>query len=58
MTAGFFYITNFGLTEKEVNRQFAIARDFYTLPYSEKIKYRGPMEQDGKVPYQFSKRNI
>jgi isopenicillin N synthase-like dioxygenase len=51
MTAGFFYITNFGLTEKEVNRQFAIARDFYTLPYSEKIKYRGPMEQEGNIPY-------
>lgn len=39
-TVGFFYVTNFGLSEGEVDEQFAIAKDLFDLPQSEKQQYR------------------
>ena len=41
---GFFYITNFGLTQEQVDRQFAIGREFFQLPTEEKLKYRADLE--------------
>ncbi|KAK5109751.1 hypothetical protein LTR62_006591 [Meristemomyces frigidus] len=41
---GFFYITNFGLSQKEVNQQFAIGREIFKLPTEEKLKYRADLE--------------
>jgi isopenicillin N synthase-like dioxygenase len=40
---GFFYITNFGLSQEEVDEQFAIGRDIFELPMEEKLKYRADL---------------
>lgn len=42
--AGFFYITNFGLSQEEVDRQFAIGRDIFKLPMEEKLKHEADMK--------------
>ena len=36
---GFFYVHNFGISQEEVDRQFALGREFYGLPLEEKLKY-------------------
>ncbi|KXT06777.1 hypothetical protein AC578_7320 [Pseudocercospora eumusae] len=36
---GFFYVKNFGISQEEVDRQFALGREFYDLPLDEKLKY-------------------
>jgi isopenicillin N synthase-like dioxygenase len=42
---GFFYITNFGLSQAEVDEQFAIGRDIFALPMEEKMQHRAAMEK-------------
>ena len=44
---GFFYITNFGLSQEAVDHQFAIGKSLFDLPASEKIKYRADLENGG-----------
>ena len=41
---GFFYITGFGLSQEEVDRQFAIGQQFFALPTEEKVKYKADLE--------------
>jgi isopenicillin N synthase-like dioxygenase len=41
---GFFYITGFGLSQQEVDRQFAIGKEFFALPTEEKVKYKADLE--------------
>jgi hypothetical protein len=36
---GFFYVTNYDISQEEVDRQFALGREFYSLPLEEKLKY-------------------
>lgn len=36
---GFFYVTNHGLTNEQINRQYAIADAFFELSLEEKMKY-------------------
>lgn len=48
---GFFYITNFGLDQGAVDRQFAIGKELFNLPTSEKIKYRADLENGGYNGY-------
>jgi len=36
---GFFYVKNFGITQEEVDRQFALGREFYNLPLEERLKF-------------------
>ncbi|KAI9733453.1 MAG: hypothetical protein M1818_007201 [Claussenomyces sp. TS43310] len=36
---GFFYVKNFDVSQEEVDRQFALGREFYDLPREEKLKY-------------------
>ncbi|KUI67524.1 hypothetical protein VM1G_02583 [Cytospora mali] len=36
---GFFYVKNFNISQEEVDRQFALGREFYDLPIEEKLKY-------------------
>ncbi|KUJ07573.1 Clavaminate synthase-like protein [Mollisia scopiformis] len=48
---GFFYITNFGLTQEEVDPQFAIGKEFFNLPTEEKLKYRADLENGGYNGY-------
>lgn len=38
-TKGFFYVTNFGIPQEQVDRQFAIGQSLYELPLEEKLKY-------------------
>lgn len=42
---GFFYVTNFGLTQEEIDRQFAIGREFFALPEEERMQYHAPLEE-------------
>ena len=48
---GFFYITNFGLSQEDVDRQFAIGKEFFQLPTEEKLKYRADLENGGYNGY-------
>lgn len=48
---GFFYIINFGLSQEEVDEQFAIGKDFLDLPTGEKLKYRADLENGGYNGY-------
>ncbi|CAK7237402.1 hypothetical protein SEUCBS140593_009948 [Sporothrix eucalyptigena] len=50
-TIGFFYIVNFGLTQDEVDRQFAIGKSVFALPTEEKLKYRADLEHGGYNGY-------
>ncbi|CZT49000.1 related to gibberellin 20-oxidase [Rhynchosporium secalis] len=36
---GFFYVKNFGLTQQQIDKQFTLAKNFFSLPISEKEKY-------------------
>ncbi|GIJ86628.1 hypothetical protein Asppvi_005519 [Aspergillus pseudoviridinutans] len=40
----FFYVT-FGLTQEQVDRQFAIAKEFFSLPEGESRSFRAPLEE-------------
>ncbi|MCJ1471142.1 hypothetical protein MMC07_009790 [Pseudocyphellaria aurata] len=42
---GFFYATNFGLTQQDIDRQFAIGQEILELPEQEKLKYRAQLEE-------------
>lgn len=44
-TVGFFYITNIGLTQAQIDQQFAIAKEFFSLPPEEKLQYRAALEE-------------
>ncbi|KAH9904427.1 Clavaminate synthase-like protein [Xylariomycetidae sp. FL2044] len=48
---GFFYITNFGLSQEQVDRQFAIGKEVFELPTEEKLKYRADLENGGYNGY-------
>ncbi|KAI1077058.1 hypothetical protein F5B20DRAFT_280671 [Whalleya microplaca] len=48
---GFFYVTNFGLTQGQVDRQFAIGKEIFKLPTEEKLKYRADLENGGYNGY-------
>jgi isopenicillin N synthase-like dioxygenase len=49
--SGFFYIINFGLTQEEVDHQFAIGKEFFKLDTEEKLKYRADLENGGYNGY-------
>ncbi|KAE8309942.1 hypothetical protein BDV41DRAFT_567004 [Aspergillus transmontanensis] len=36
---GFFYVKNFNISQDEIDRQFALGREFYALPLEEKLRY-------------------
>lgn len=48
---GFFYIINFGLSQEEVDRQFAIGKEIFKLPTEEKLQYRAELEKGGYNGY-------
>lgn len=48
---GFFYVVNFGLTQEEVDRQFALGKTVFELPTDEKLKYRADLENGGYNGY-------
>ncbi|KAK7926569.1 Oxoglutarate/iron-dependent dioxygenase [Apiospora marii] len=48
---GFFYIVNFGLSQKQVDQQFAIGKEVFKLPTEEKLKHRADLEHGGYNGY-------
>ncbi|KAI1333613.1 hypothetical protein F5Y15DRAFT_430757 [Xylariaceae sp. FL0016] len=48
---GFFYITNFGLSQESVDRQFAIGKEIFNLSADEKLQYRAELEKGGYNGY-------
>ncbi|KAF3927951.1 hypothetical protein ABW20_dc0108655 [Dactylellina cionopaga] len=42
---GFFYITGFGLSQDQIDRQFAIAKEFFTLPEEQRVSFRAALEE-------------
>uniref|UniRef100_A0A8H7TT03 Non-haem dioxygenase N-terminal domain-containing protein n=1 Tax=Bionectria ochroleuca TaxID=29856 RepID=A0A8H7TT03_BIOOC len=48
---GFFYIVNFGLSQEDVDKQFAIGKNLFELPTEEKLKYRADLENGGYNGY-------
>ncbi|KAK6444905.1 hypothetical protein FP744_10001153 [Trichoderma asperellum] len=48
---GFFYITNLGLSQEQVDRQFSIGKGVFQLPTEEKFKYRVELEKGGYNGY-------
>ncbi|KAM0257226.1 hypothetical protein ACHAQJ_004464 [Trichoderma viride] len=48
---GFFYIINFGLSQEQVDRQFAIGKEVFQLTTVEKLKYRAELEKGGYNGY-------
>ncbi len=50
-TKGFFYLTNFGITQEEVDRQFGIGGEFYATPLEERMKARSRVEQGNSNGY-------
>lgn len=48
---GFFYVVNFGLSQEQVDRQFAIGKAVFELPVEEKLKYRADLENGGYNGY-------
>lgn len=51
MCSGFFYVVNFGFSQEEVDRQFAIGAELFKLPLDEKLKYRAELEKGGYNGY-------
>ncbi|PWY90586.1 Clavaminate synthase-like protein [Aspergillus sclerotioniger CBS 115572] len=43
---GFFYVKNFNISQEEIDRQFALGREFYSLPLEEKLKYHNRADLD------------
>lgn len=43
-TKGFFYVTNYGISQEKVDRQFALGSAFYDLPLEEKLKYQPDLD--------------
>lgn len=43
--AGFFYITNFGLSQEQINQRFAIGKEFFALPEKTRMQYCGPLDE-------------
>ncbi|KAK5720156.1 hypothetical protein LTR15_007429 [Elasticomyces elasticus] len=48
---GFFYITNFGLNQAQIDEQFAIGKELFKLPTEEKLKYRADLEHGNYSGY-------
>ncbi|RFU25721.1 hypothetical protein B7463_g10616, partial [Scytalidium lignicola] len=48
---GFFYVTNFGFTQEEVDRQYAIGKALFELPADEKIKYIADLNHGEYIGY-------
>ncbi|KAI0197598.1 Clavaminate synthase-like protein [Astrocystis sublimbata] len=48
---GFFYVINFGLTQEQVDEQFAIGKEVFKLSTEEKLKFRADLENGGYNGY-------
>lgn len=57
-TKGFFYVTNFGISQDAVDRQFAYGQKFYELPLEEKLKYMPDLENGNYNGYRPAGRRL
>ena len=55
---GFFYVTNFGISQDAVDRQFALGQAFYELPLEEKLKYVPDLESGDYNGYRPAGRRV
>ena len=44
-------VRNFGLSQDEVDNQFAIGKEFFSLPTEEKVKYKADLEHGNYSGY-------
>lgn len=57
-TKGFFYVTNFGIAQESVDRQFALGQKFYELPLEEKLKYEPDLDSGDYNGYRPAGRRV
>lgn len=57
-TKGFFYVTNFGIPQDKVDRQFALGKAFYDLPLEEKKKYQPDLDSGDYNGYRPAGRRV
>jgi isopenicillin N synthase-like dioxygenase len=57
-TKGFLYVTNFGIPQEAVDRQFALGQRFYELPLDEKLKYEPDLENGNYNGYRPAGRRL
>jgi isopenicillin N synthase-like dioxygenase len=57
-TKGFFYVTNFGIPQEAVDRQFSLGQAFYELPLEEKLQYVPDLESGDYNGYRPAGRRV
>lgn len=57
-TKGFFYVTNFGIPQDKVDKQFALGNAFYDLPLEEKLKYQPDLDSGDYNGYRPAGRRL
>lgn len=57
-TKGFFYVTNHGISQEAVDKQFALGQKFYELPLQEKLKYVPDLESGDYNGYRPAGRRL
>ena len=57
-TKGFFYVTNFGISQGTVDKQFALGQKFYELPLREKLKYEPDLDSGDYNGYRPAGRRV
>ncbi|KAL7417258.1 hypothetical protein BDY24DRAFT_412007 [Mrakia frigida] len=50
-SVGFFYVTNFGISQERVDKQFAIGKEFFDLPFEEKEPFAADHANGGYNGY-------
>ncbi|CAG1988132.1 unnamed protein product [Fusarium graminearum] len=57
-TKGFFYVTNYGISQEEVDTQFSLGQQFYELPLEEKVKYQPDLDAGDYNGYRPAGRRV
>ena len=57
-TKGFFYVTNFGIPQEVIDKQFYLGQKFYELPLEEKLKYEPDLENGDYNGYRPAGRRL
>ena len=47
---GFFFVTNHGISEDVISKSFEISKEYFSLPFEEKMKVRMNRHQCGYMP--------
>ncbi|KAF7561235.1 hypothetical protein G7046_g2906 [Stylonectria norvegica] len=55
---GFFYVTNYGISQAAVDTQFALGQKFYELPLEEKLKYQPDLDSGDYNGYRPAGRRL